>query len=199
MAQLYLGPDEPQPRWTEKAPAGNCTDPYATESLAVKAGLTRITKMRRPGPNKKELIVFTDSQGLTTALQKGPLGSVSIYLEVPIRSTSVDVAPSRSAESLFDIITSSPTTRRRTGSTTFCPAISELYFSGFLHIAVYPETRVQTRQQGGHLTRLAPSRSAESLFDIITSSPTTRRRTGSTTFCPAISTEHSLYTNDFTC
>ena len=55
----------------EKVTAGNCTDPYATETLAVKADLTRITKMRRPGPNKKVLIVFTDSQGLITALQKG--------------------------------------------------------------------------------------------------------------------------------
>ena len=60
-AQLYLGP----------APAGNCTDPFATESLAVKVGLAKITTMRRPGPNKKVIIVYTDSQELTTALQNG--------------------------------------------------------------------------------------------------------------------------------
>ena len=73
VAQLYLGPDEYHPRWTEKAPAGDCIDPYATESLAVKVGLARITKMRRPGPNKKVLIVYMDSQGLIAALQKGPV------------------------------------------------------------------------------------------------------------------------------
>ena len=54
-------------------PAGNWTDPFATESLAVKAGLAKITTMRRPGPNKKVIIVYTDSQGLITALQKGPV------------------------------------------------------------------------------------------------------------------------------
>ena len=65
-AQIYLGPDRPQPRWTKCAPAGHCTDPFATESLAVKAGLANITTMRRPGPNKKVIIVYTDSQGLIT-------------------------------------------------------------------------------------------------------------------------------------
>lgn len=73
MAQLYLGPEEQQPRWTEKAPAGNCTDSFATETLSVKAGLIRITKTRRHGPNKKVIIIYTDSQGLITALQKGPV------------------------------------------------------------------------------------------------------------------------------
>lgn len=58
---------------TENVSAGNCTGPYATESLAVKAGLVRIATMLRPGPNKIALIVFTDSQGLITAMQKGPV------------------------------------------------------------------------------------------------------------------------------
>ena len=48
---------------------GPCfTDPYATESLAVKVGLTRITKMRRPGPNKKVLIVFHGQSGADHSL-----------------------------------------------------------------------------------------------------------------------------------
>ena len=72
-AQLYLGPDELQPKWTECVPAGNCTDPFATESPAVKAGLVKITRMRRPGPNKKVIVVYTYSQGLITALQNGPV------------------------------------------------------------------------------------------------------------------------------
>ena len=38
-AQLYLKPEDLQPKWTECAPAGNCTNPFATESLAVKTGL----------------------------------------------------------------------------------------------------------------------------------------------------------------
>ena len=32
-----------------------------------------MTTMSRPGPNKKVIIVYTDSQGLITALQKGPV------------------------------------------------------------------------------------------------------------------------------
>ena len=72
-AQLYLEPDSLQPRWTQQAPAGNCTDPFATESLAVKECLERITTMRRPGPNEKVIIIYTDSQGLITTLQKGPV------------------------------------------------------------------------------------------------------------------------------
>ena len=72
-AQLYLDPDSLQPRWTQKAPAGDCTDPFAAESLAVKEGLNRITTMRSPGPNKKVVILYTDSQGLIIALEKGPV------------------------------------------------------------------------------------------------------------------------------
>ena len=71
-AQLYIGQNE-RPRWTEYAPAGNCTDSFATESLAVKIGLARIAKMRRPGLNKQVIVVFTDNQGLITALQSGPI------------------------------------------------------------------------------------------------------------------------------
>jgi hypothetical protein len=44
-AQLYIGQDE-QPKWTECAPAGNCTDSFATESLAMMIGLAKIAKMR---------------------------------------------------------------------------------------------------------------------------------------------------------
>jgi ribonuclease HI len=71
-AQLYIGRDE-QPKWTECAPAGNCTDSFATESLAVKTGLDRIARMRRPGVNNQVIVVYTDCQGLITALQSGPI------------------------------------------------------------------------------------------------------------------------------
>jgi len=71
-AQLYIGRDE-QPKWTECAPAGNCTDSFATESLAVKIGLYKIARMRRPGANKQVIVVYTDCQGLITALQSGPI------------------------------------------------------------------------------------------------------------------------------
>ena len=72
-AQLYLTSDSLRPKWTQKAPAGNCTDPFAAESLAVLEGLIRITTMRVPGPTNKVIIVYTDSQGLITALEKGPV------------------------------------------------------------------------------------------------------------------------------
>ena len=72
-AQLYLKPGDLQPKWTECAPAGNCTDPFATESLAVKTGLDKLVSMRRPNVNKKVIIIYTDSQALITALQTGPV------------------------------------------------------------------------------------------------------------------------------
>ena len=72
-AQLYLASDSLQPRWTQTAPAGNYTDPFAAESLAVKEGLNRITLMRRSGTNGKVIVVYMDSQGLITALEKGPI------------------------------------------------------------------------------------------------------------------------------
>jgi len=72
-AQQYLTSNSLEPEWTQTDPAGNCTDPLAAESLAVLKGLTRITTMDEPGPTNKVIIVYTDSQGLVTALEKGPI------------------------------------------------------------------------------------------------------------------------------
>jgi hypothetical protein len=41
--------------------------------LAVKTGLDRIARMRRPGVNNQVIVVYTDCQGLITALQSGPI------------------------------------------------------------------------------------------------------------------------------
>jgi len=147
VAQLYLGPDEPQPRWTEKTPAGNCTDPYATKSLAVKVSLAKITNMRRPGPNKTALIVYTDSQKLITALQKGP-----------VRQRVAQLA------SIWKSI-----------YTLHQQGIKKVTFQWIpAHFGV-PRNKCVV---GGYSTHSAPSRSAESRFDIRTSSRTIKRRIG---------------------
>ena len=58
----------------------------------MNAGLVKITTMRRPEPNKKVIIVYTDSQGLITALQKGPVRQrdtqLASILEINIRPAS---------------------------------------------------------------------------------------------------------------
>jgi len=84
-AQLYIGQDE-QPKWTECAPAGNCTDSFATESLAVLIGLAKIAKMRRPGVNKQVIVVYTDSLALVTALQSGPIRQRDVQIAAIWRS-----------------------------------------------------------------------------------------------------------------
>ena len=60
-------------KWETYALAGEGVHSSTAESIALKAGLIKLTKQLRPAPRNKSLIIATDCRSLVLALEKGPI------------------------------------------------------------------------------------------------------------------------------
>ena len=60
-------------KWETFALAGDGVHSSTAESIALKAGLLKLTKQLRPAPTDKCLIIATDCLSLVLALEKGPI------------------------------------------------------------------------------------------------------------------------------
>ena len=60
-------------KWETFALAGEGVHSSTAESIALKAGLLKLTKQLRPAPTDKRLIIATDCLSLVLALEKGPI------------------------------------------------------------------------------------------------------------------------------
>ena len=60
-------------KWETYALAGEGVHSSTAESIALKAGLLKLTKQLRPAPTDKKLIIATDCLSLVLALEKGPI------------------------------------------------------------------------------------------------------------------------------
>ena len=58
-------------KWETFALTGNGVHSITAESIALKAGLLKLTKQLRPAPTDKRLIIATDCLSLVLALEKG--------------------------------------------------------------------------------------------------------------------------------
>ena len=59
--------------WETFALAGEGVHSSTAESIALKAGLFKLTKQLLPAPINKSLIIATDCRSLVLALEKGPI------------------------------------------------------------------------------------------------------------------------------